>query len=683
MARREVVVSTLDLRAWSNARVAWVIFAFALVLRLVFLLDIRDNPFFDSPVIDAEFYRDLGLSLARGEGTGRAPFMMPPLYPLVLSVGYRVFGEGVWWPHLLQALLGAASAALTAVLGFQLGGRWVGVVAGVLIATSRAMLFVEGDLLATPLVVCLDVAFLVLAGRVIQRGCRLLDVLAAGGVAGLAALARPSVLAPLAVLTVLLVLHVRRLDIGRARRIAVPVLFVTAMVLPVVPVTVYNTRTSGERVWISANGGINFYLGNNPDMRRTVALRPGPEYRRINDLPLREAGLVHPADRDRWFYREGLRFWREQPARALAHTFEKAVLLVQNHEIMRDFDLYWFAQHYSRMLRLPHWNFAMLWSLALVGWIWGRPRNTLATLQGVFLLTYAAGIVLFFVTARYRAPLLPGLAVFAVLGTAALAQALGARQMRRAVAMLAVAGAAAIVALVDWYGVDRVDEVEARYRVATAYQSRGDFEQALAGYDHVLRLDPNHALAAARAAQCEQRSGRIQAAVTRYESLVQTHPDYVEPWVNLANIAWGAGHVEDAARYFEAAIEIDPWFAQAYGYYGMFLMSQRDARGAVTHFQKALRLDPAWVALRLDLAHALVLLGDPQAGLRELGRALDVMPRTDRSELIRGDAYWHLDRRSEARAAWQAGLDLNRNNVELQRRLQGATPDAAPRQGEP
>jgi tetratricopeptide (TPR) repeat protein len=665
-----VTLPAAALGSWSTRRLAIVVFAFAFVVRILYLLDIRDNPFFDSPVIDAKFYRDLGMSLARGEGTGRAPFMMPPLFPLLLSLVFRVSPDAVWAPHLLQVVLGAGSAALTTVLGCRLAGAHVGVVAGLLVATSRALLFVEGDLLATAVAVFLDVVFLVFGVRAIQSGLRLHSVALAGLAAGASALARPSVLAPVVVLAAWLA--------WRTRRVSVPLVLLAATVLPIVPVTLYNARTSGKAVWISANGGINFYLGNNPDMRRTVALRPGPEYRRINNLPLSESDLVHPADRDRWFYQAGLRFWIEQPGRALAHTFEKTVLLVQNHEIMRDFDMHWFAQHYSRFLRLPGWNFAGLFALAIAGWFWGRRKSDESTFLGLFLVTYAAAIVVFFVSARYRAPLLPGLAVLAGCGARAFVRALLQRRVRRLAAMTALGTSAFIVSRVDWYHVARIDEVEARYRVATAYQNRGDVQQALAGYDHVLRLDPGHVLAAARAAQCEQQSGRVQAAIERYERLVQAHPDYVDPWVNLANIAWAHGDAESAEHYFEAAIAADPWIAQSYGYYGMFLASRGESRRAVSNLQKALRLDPAWEALRLDLAHALVLIGEAQSGLRELSRAHEVMPLSDRSELIRGDALWRLGRKVEARAAWQSGLQLNPESADLQRRLEERPPDAAP-----
>jgi tetratricopeptide (TPR) repeat protein len=211
------------------------------------------------------------------------------------------------------------------------------------------------------------------------------------------------------------------------------------------------------------------------------------------------------------------------------------------------------------------------------------------------------------------------------------------------------------VSLVDWYGVNRVDEVEAIYRIGTAYQNGHRYPQALRTYAEVLRRDPQHALAAAHAAQCEQLLGRNQQAVTRYEDLLEKHPDYVEPMVNLANLAWQDRNGSEARHYYQLAVTTDPWFAPAHGYFGMYLLAEGEAVEAAAELQRALDLDPSWEALR------------------ELQKASEVMPASDASELLRGDALLALGRATEAQAAWEAGLRLNPRNDELRRRTQRTT----------
>jgi tetratricopeptide (TPR) repeat protein len=459
----------------------------------------------------------------------------------------------------------------------------------------------------------------------------------------------------------------------RRRRPAAAALFVLATLLPIAPVTLRNLRAGGEWVPISANGGINFYMGNNPDARRLSTLRPGPEWREMQELPVREAGLVKPGARDRWFLQQGLRFWADHPFEALRFTAEKALLLVHDHEIMRDFDFYWFRDHFSAWLRVPGWSFALLFALALVGMVRARTGSAGERLLLLFLACYAAGVVLFFVTSRYRAPLVPVLAVFAGQGIAWIARRVRARDRRALATTAALVVAALGLSYVDLFGVDRVDEAEARYRVATTFEKRGEFEEALRRYDEVLGLAPDHPVAAARAALCAQMLGRTQEAVNRYENLLDRHPNYAEAAINLATMAWKHGEPQVAQGYFELALEIDPYLPQAHASYGLFQLERGEARAAVEPLARALALDPAWEALRVDLARALVAAGQPARAWDEIQQAAAVLPPSDRVEMVRGDALQAAGRPDEARLAWERGLRLNPSNTTLQQRL-GAQP---------
>lgn len=634
------------------------VFAAAFLLRLVYLLDIRDNPFFLAPVIDAEYYNQMAQALAT-TGTGRAPYQMPPLYPMVLSLVYRAAGVNLAAAHFLQILLGAGTAALVFALGRRLGGLATALVAAAFVVTSKTLLFLEGDLLATPL--CIFLATLSLLGvvRWVQDGERRRDLALAAVSLGLATLAFPLVGAVVPGFLVWIA--------WRRRRAAAAAAFAVLVAAPILPVTLRNLHASGEMVFVSANGGINFWMGNNPDWRRTSALRPGPEWRAMQAMPLREAGLVPSSARDRWYWRRALGEWTGHPGRSLARTFEKVLRLVHAHEAMRDFDFYVFRDRFSWVLRVPGWNWAILLALAAVGVGWGRSRAAGEGALCVFLAFLAAGIVLFFVTARYRAPLVPVLAVFAarglvwMVGTARDARRLGPAGLAFAVTFA--------VSSIDFLGIDRVDAVEADYRIATTYEKRGQLEEALTRYDAVLARDPDHALAAARGGLCAQRLGRAQEAVDRYEALLDRHPDYAEAAVNLANLAAEHGDREAAAHFYERALEADPYLEEAHAAQGMFLLQTGEARAAAAAIGRALDLDPTWEALRVEHARALLAAGDTAAARRVVERAAAILPPAVAVELLRGDIAAAEGRPAEARAAWERGLRLEPRNEVLRQRL--------------
>ena len=166
---------------------AWVlVFAVALAVRLAYLLTAR-GPAFDAPLIDADYYDYLGARLARGEGFDAGPFWQPPLYPLVLGGLYWLGGHSLWWPRLLQVLLGALTAALACGVARRSSGRdTVGLGAGLLVALHGPLVFYDGELLATSLGTFLGTAALWLA---VREAPRLGTALLCGVCIGLGALA--------------------------------------------------------------------------------------------------------------------------------------------------------------------------------------------------------------------------------------------------------------------------------------------------------------------------------------------------------------------------------------------------------------------------------------------------------------------------------------------------------------
>src|SRR3989442_1088308 len=98
-------------------------------------------------------------------------------------------------------------AAVPFAIGRRLGGTGVGLLAAALVATSKSLLYLEGDLLATPLALLLDAVAVFFLVRFLQEGEWRRDVVLAGTAFGLSALALPLVLAVVPVLGVWLALR--------------------------------------------------------------------------------------------------------------------------------------------------------------------------------------------------------------------------------------------------------------------------------------------------------------------------------------------------------------------------------------------------------------------------------------------------------------------------------------------
>ncbi len=123
------------------------IFLFALSVRLLYLLDSRGAPTFDSPLVDALTHHVLAQGIVAGSGL-EAVFASnrPVFYPLFLSAVYSVMGPSVLGARIIGALIGAATCALTFAIGNKIWGRSVGIVAGTIAACYAPLFFWDLEL---------------------------------------------------------------------------------------------------------------------------------------------------------------------------------------------------------------------------------------------------------------------------------------------------------------------------------------------------------------------------------------------------------------------------------------------------------------------------------------------------------------------------------------------------------
>jgi hypothetical protein len=85
------------------------------------------------------------------------------------------------------------------------------------------------------------------------------------------------------------------------KRVALRLLGMAAGFLAVsVPIACQNYRLMGSFTFLPATGGLNLYIGNNPDFE-AVSIRPGIEWQRIVDLPLKEGRRVR-TEHQEFFY---------------------------------------------------------------------------------------------------------------------------------------------------------------------------------------------------------------------------------------------------------------------------------------------------------------------------------------------------------------------------------------------
>ncbi len=357
---------------------------------------------------DPDNYLPLARSIASGHGlmlNGRLTAYRPPLYPLILAPLVRLAGDHL---HLaiaaLHLSLGVGTAGLTFVAARRLGlteGR--ALAAGLIVAIDPVLAWQSRYVMTETLT-----AFLIVAAIAeLARGSRWSPLLG-GGLFGLAALCRPSVL-PGAGLVALAAMFAR--PGSRSERIqrGAEILLAVAVVLS--PWAIRNLWIFGEPVWTTTHGGYTLALANNEVYYHDVLDGPPGSVWTGRDQSLwwesvnrRTAGLSEP-QADRLLRNTVVELARTEPRR-----FARACLV--------RLETFWSvapsASVYGRVagaLTLL-WT-APLWCALVLGlsrrntWRWPM-ISALATILGL------SGVHAFYWTdLRMRAPVVPAIALIA------------------------------------------------------------------------------------------------------------------------------------------------------------------------------------------------------------------------------------------------------------------------------
>jgi len=630
-------------------RRALLVFAIALASRLVYVAEIRTLPWFDVPIVDGVNYLRTARTIAGGDLLGGSgAFWQPPLYPYFLAVLLRLFGERMAWIYVVQAVLGALSCVLVFTLGRRLFGERAGIASGLIMAFYAPLIHFDVQPLIPVLhivLALLGILLLLRAGEAVpagggsggmERPAALRYSL--GGLAwGLAAIATPNILLAVPAAAAWIAWRAAPAGPRNGRARALPVLgFLLGMALPVGMVASRNLVVAGEPVLISSNFGINFYIGNTANYEQAIRIRPGGEFQRLAQEP-ENAGVVGAAAQSRWFTARAMQFLIGYPGSAVRLYLRKALDLAAGREIPRNENMYEYRRHswllsallWRRLLSFP---FGLLAPLALAGVVAtagearseagatpSEERRAGRALLLLFAGSYAASLLLFFPTDRYRLPIVPVLAVFA-----GVLLATPARSLRRAPVWALLAGLVlfnldALTPSESW------PEEEALNR-AYALRVKGRREEARQEYQRAIDLNPGRIDGYNTLAVMAAEEGDWEHAVWRYRELLAVAPDFVEVRCSLAQALLALGRKEEARHEWETAAYLVPAAGAPLADLALSYLEEGQPEPAIDYARRAVRARPDLPETHFALGMAARALRHREEALRALEEAARLFP---------------------------------------------------------
>jgi tetratricopeptide (TPR) repeat protein len=595
----------------------------AFALRLVYVLEARANPYFDAPVMDPLYHLEWARALAAGEVFQAGPFFRAPLYPWFLGGVLHLFGPDLLLPRILQAALGALTTYLTFAIGRRAFDARVGFLAAGLVAVNWVLIYFDGELLIPTLAIPLNLAA-VLASLRLGPEARPRSTALAGLLWGLAALARPNVLLFLPFLFLWLVLRSR----PSVRNGFLQGLTLTlGVLLPILPVTAYNAVAGEDAVLISSQAGVNLWIGNNPTSDGSTAIVPDTRpgwWDGFNDsialAEQSEGRALLPSEVSRHYSRRARNWALEHPADALAHLAWKLRLFWMDWELGNNADVNFFATRFSVLMRWLPPGFGLLAPLALLGlWACRRSPGPLFPLWG-FTLTYMASVVLFFVCARFRAPILP---LFAVLAGATLVSAFELLRARR-LESLALGLALFILAAVGVQQLPpRLDTTDAKGLWALGIHELGQDRprEAQALLRESLAQNPRYWIAHKDLGLAQMAAGELLEATASFEAALALVPNDAQARASLVDVLIARADIDRAQATARAGLQLNPGLAQAHDSMATVHVARADWSAARAALHAGLRAAPEDFNCNFRLGALELEHGDPCLAVEPLERA--------------------------------------------------------------
>jgi len=548
----------------SDTKTPWGIFLFVFALaisaRLAATMETRDVPTVRHLVGDAAGYYAWAQRIAAGDWIGSEGFYQAPLYPYVLAVWFRLFGEGVGTIRTLQAVLGAAGCVLLAAAGWQLWGRRVGTVAGVMLALYGPAVYFDGIVQKASLAGFLTCGLLAsISWLIVRPGWRAAGV--AGLASGLLSITRENALAWVVVVTVWLAARAYRSSDGKRGWLGLAA-FALGVGAILFPVTLRNRVVSGEWSVSTFQAGPNFYIGNHrgADGRYQPLVRghETPQFERVDATRLAEQELGRTLTAE-----EVSSFWMKRTFADIRADWVgwtklvgyKLLLTLNRYEIADAESLHVHrASSWTLGILTRTWHFGTMAPLAAVGILaaWCERRRLWILLAMIAVMT--AAVAAFYVLGRYRFPIAVALIPFAARGATDVLGYLKTGGVWRRLVLAAIVGVVVNVPIQDEPRLNALSKMNAGVALAQA----GELAEATilfqgAASDHPTSAEARNNLALALAVQ-----NRFAEAVEHYTAALRLEPSLLGVEFNLAVALENVGRADEALEHYRRATQLDP-----------------------------------------------------------------------------------------------------------------------------
>lgn len=572
--------------------ILWTILIVACLLRLGHLLAVHHQPFFAQLIMDSHEYDRWAQEIARGAWLGSEVFFQAPLYPYLLAVLYKIFDHNLDMVYIMQILLAVAGCYALYRAGRRIAGENVGLAAAALAAIYGVFIFYDVQILKESLAVA-TVCFLLWFLAEARESQMVGQWILAGILCGVLSLLRENMLLVVLFLLFLPFRPRQRLSFHLSRSGAL----LLGVFLVLAPVAIRNRVVGGVLLPTTFQGGVNFYIGNNPHANGTYQpIVPGkqiPSYERSEPIRLAEQDLgrdLTPVEVSSYWFRKSFSWIRKDPFGFIRLQFKKIFMFWSWYEWPDAVD-YYYVKTISPVLKLPLFEFGGIFILAVIGlWMYGKRLATFAP-AWLFVLAWMISTVIFFLFSRYRLPCVPALMLFSAIPVAALYEAWQVKNWKKGTTLTAFLIFALILPRLVGYS-PRMDLVH--YNLALIYENLDQTQKAGYHYREAISSNPNDFLSCINLGNLAAQRNDWPQALRWYQRALSIEPESEGVQLNLGNAYIALGVLDKAEFHLNKALRINPKSKEALHSQSILMAKRGDLEKALKINDEVLRLVPGW-----------------------------------------------------------------------------------------
>ena len=596
----------------NSQKLLWVIIPLAILVRVIYQLQLSATPFFSQVCLDPEYYHKWALSIVKNGLFYKSVFWGNPLYPYFLAGVYLICGVRFLIIRLIQHCMGV----LTCVLVYRIGARWfskpVGIVGCILLAFYPATIFYEGSLVIATLALLLHTLaiWMIAEWNKKYHGWRWLVI---GILFGLAYTARGSGIVFAVPVWIFLYLK----EFSLRKRVLQIGLYCVGICIAILPFSLHNYFVGGQWALTTSHWGETFYVGNNLGANggntQPEFVRAGP-FTEHEDFRLeaqkrtgREMSLEESSEY--WFGQAGA-FIKKYPVRFLKLLLLKSFYFVQGFERPDNINIY-FLRDKLNILRFPLIPYGVIIALALWGMGWSvfhskRRSHKLLLMLYVF---YAVSVVLFFITSRYRVPVISIAVLFAGYALVTMGNLLKKRKIKFFISAVLMILSVGIV--LNVCGSKNLNIVIECNRIGTLYNKTAQPEKAYTWYKRAYRLDSSDALTKYNLGIVARELNRHEEAVTWFKrALIRNRfPD--KAMYELAATYFQMNNLTAAVKILESAMRRDSDDDKVLNLLAICYAGRNRFDAAQVLWEKIVRLNPDYIDAQYNLGILWLHKGDP------------------------------------------------------------------------